>query len=299
MEFRQLQTFMMIAQTESFSKAADILGYSQSAVTVQIRLLEKELDTRLFERMGRKIALTAQGQCLREHVGRIFEEMNQTEADIRQEQELHSPLHVGVIESLFFTKLPPILGYFRKHYPKVPLKLTTGTPKELIEHMECNQLDLIYILDRPRYNNHWSKEWEKKENIVFVANPDLEIAKKPEVTVEELLGNPFFLTEKNENYRKELDQFLETKEIILTPSLESSNTEFIIRMILENGGISYLPYFAVAKTIAAGKLTVLNVTDYQLSMYQQIFYHKSKWKTREMDEFIRLAQADRSQPATQ
>ena len=70
-------------------------------------------------------------------------------------------------------------------------------------------------------------------------------------------------------------------------------------MILENGGISYLPYFAVAKTIAAGKLTVLNVTDYQLSMYQQIFYHKSKWKTREMDEFIRLAQADRSQPATQ
>lgn len=294
MEFRQLQTFMMIAQTESFSKAADILGYSQSAVTVQIRLLEKELDTRLFERMGRKITLTAQGQCLREHAGRIFEEMNQTEADIRQEQELRSPLHVGVIESLFFTKLPPILGYFRKHYPKVPLKLTTGTPKELIEHMECNQLDLIYILDRPRYNNHWSKELEKKESIVFVANPDLAIAKKTEVTVEELLGNPFFLTEKNENYRKELDQFLETKEIVLTPSLESSNTEFIIRMILENGGISYLPYFAVDKTIAAGKLTVLNVTDYQLSMYQQIFYHKSKWKTREMDEFIRLAQADRS-----
>ena len=173
MEFRQLQTFMMIAQTESFSKAADILGYSQSAVTVQIRLLEKELATRLFERMGRKIALTAQGQCLREHVGRIFEEINQTEADIRQEQELHSPLHVGVIESLFFTKLPPMLGYFRKHYPKVPLKLTTGTPKELIEHMECNQLDLIYILDRPRYNNHWSKELEKKENIVFVENPNL------------------------------------------------------------------------------------------------------------------------------
>ena len=109
-----------------------------------------------------------------------------------------------------------------------------------------------------------------------------------------IVGKPIFPYRKNENYRKELDQFLETKEIILTPSLESSNTEFIIRMILENGGISYLPYFAVAKTIAAGKLTVLNVTDYQLSMYQQIFYHKSKWKTREMDEFIRLAQADRS-----
>ena len=294
MEFRQLQTFMIIAQTESFSKAAELLGYSQSAVTVQIRLLEKELDTRLFERMGRKIALTAQGQNLQIHTGRILEEMSQAEAEIRLEQELCSPLHVGVIESLFFTKLPPILGYFRQHYPKVSLKLTTGTPKELIEHMEYNQLDLIYILDRPRYNNRWSKEMEKKEDIVFVTNPKLAITQKQDLMVEDLLYNPFFLTEKNENYRKELDQFLESKDIILTPSLESSNTEFIIRMIIENGGISYLPYFAVEKSIKSGELAVLKVKDFQLSMYQQIFYHKSKWKTKEMEEFIRLAQMNRS-----
>ena len=294
MEFRQLQTFMIIAQTESFSKAAELLGYSQSAVTVQIRLLEKELDTRLFERMGRKIALTAQGQNLRIHAGRILEEMSQAEAEIRLEQELCSPLHVGVIESLFFTKLPPILGYFRQHYPKVSLKLTTGTPKELIEHMEYNQLDLIYILDRPRYNNRWSKEMEKKEDIVFVTNPKLAITQKQDLMVEDLLYNPFFLTEKNENYRKELDQFLESKDIILTPSLESSNTEFIIRMIIENGGISYLPYFAVEKSIKSGELAILKVKDFQLSMYQQIFYHKSKWKTKEMEEFIRLAQMNRS-----
>ena len=88
--------------------------------------------------------------------------------------------------------------------------------------MEYNQLDLIYILDRPRYNNRWSKEMEKKEDIVFVTNPKLAITQKQDLMVEDLLYNPFFLTEKNENYRKELDQFLESKDIILTPSLESS-----------------------------------------------------------------------------
>ena len=160
--------------------------------------------------------------------------------------------------------------------------------------MEYNQLDLIYILDRPRYNNRWSKEMEKKEDIVFVTNPKLAITQKQDLMVEDLLYNPFFLTEKNENYRKELDQFLESKDIILTPSLESSNTEFIIRMIIENGGISYLPYFAVEKSIKSGELAVLKVKDFQLSMYQQIFYHKSKWKTKEMEEFIRLAQMNRS-----
>ena len=74
--------------------------------------------------------------------------------------------------------------------------------------MEYNQLDLIYILDRPRYNNRWSKEMEKKEDIVFVTNPKLTITQKQDLMVEDLLYNPFFLTEKNENYRKELDQFL-------------------------------------------------------------------------------------------
>ena len=65
-------------------------------------------------------------------------------------------------------------------------------------------------------------------------------------------------------------------------------------MIIENGGISYLPYFAVEKSIKSGELAVLKVKDFQLSMYQQIFYHKSKWKTKEMEEFIRLAQMNRS-----
>ena len=61
MEFRQLNTFIQVAKFQSFSKAAEHLGYSQSAVTVQIRMLEKELNTR-FDRMGKKILLTSQGQ---------------------------------------------------------------------------------------------------------------------------------------------------------------------------------------------------------------------------------------------
>ena len=61
MEIRQIQTFVQAARLGSFSKAAEMLGYSQSAVTVQIRLLETELDTKLFDRMGKKISLTPQG----------------------------------------------------------------------------------------------------------------------------------------------------------------------------------------------------------------------------------------------
>ena len=292
MEFRQLQTFVTITYAESFSRAAELLGYSQSAVTVQIRLLEEELQVRLFDRMGKKTVLTAQGRQLLEYANRIIQEVNQAKSAIVQDTELSEPLHVGTLESLCFSKLPPLLGYFRSNYPKVPVKVTTATPKELIAMMEKNQLDLIYFLDRPRYNNNWNKELEVREPIVFVTSPESPLASRKGLRLVEILDEPFFLTEKNENYRRELDQYLESRDRVITPFLEASNTEFIIQMIRRNRGVSFLPYFAVQESVRAGQLAVLDVTDFGVAMYRQIFYHKNKWKTREMGEFIRLAKLD-------
>lgn len=292
MEFRQLKTFVTITHAESFSRAAELLGYSQSAVTVQIRLLEEELQVRLFDRMGKKTVLTAQGRQLLEYANRIIQEVNQAKSAIVQDTELSEPLHVGTLESLCFSKLPPLLGYFRSNYPKVPVKVTTATPKELIAMMEKNQLDLIYFLDRPRYNNNWNKELEVREPIVFVTSPESPLASRKGLRLVEILDEPFFLTEKNENYRRELDQYLESRDRVITPFLEASNTEFIIQMIRRNRGVSFLPYFAVQESVRAGQLAVLDVTDFGVAMYRQIFYHKNKWKTREMGEFIRLAKLD-------
>ena len=292
MEFRQLQTFVTITHAESFSRAAELLGYSQSAVTVQIRLLEEELQVRLFDRMGKKTVLTAQGRQLLEYANRIIQEMNQAKSAIVQDTELSEPLHVGTLESLCFSKLPPLLGYFRSNYPKVPVKVTTASPKELIAMMEKNQLDLIYFLDRPRYNNNWNKELEVREPIVFVTSPESPLASRKGLRLVEILDEPFFLTEKNENYRRELDQYLESRDRVITPFLEASNTEFIIQMIRRNRGVSFLPYFAMQESVRAGQLAVLDVTDFGVAMYRQIFYHKNKWKTREMGEFIRLAKLD-------
>ena len=292
MEFRQLQTFVTITHAESFSRAAELLGYSQSAVTVQIRLLEEELQVRLFDRMGKKTVLTAQGRQLLEYANRIIQEVNQAKSAIVQDTELSEPLHVGTLESLCFSKLPPLLGYFRSNYPKVPVKVTTATPKELIAMMEKNQLDHICFLDRPRYNNNWNKELEVREPIVFVTSPESPLASRKGLRLVEILDEPFFLTEKNENYRRELDQYLESRDRVITPFLEASNTEFIIQMIRRNRGVSFLPYFAVQESVRAGQLAVLDVTDFGVAMYRQIFYHKNKWKTREMGEFIRLAKLD-------
>ncbi|MGN1331584.1 MAG: LysR family transcriptional regulator [Lachnospiraceae bacterium] len=290
MEIRQLVTFIKVAQLQSFSKAAENLGYSQSAVTVQIRLLEEDLNTKLFDRIGKHITVTAQGQEFLTYAYSILNEINKAKLSLNDDTELNKPLHIGTIESLCFSKLPPILSYFRENYPKVAIRITTASPEELIEMMEHNQLDLIYILDEPKYNNNWNKVMEVRENIVFVASSTSEPADIHRLTLGKLLEYPFFLTEKNANYRHALDHYLASKKMIMSPFLEISNTEFIIKMLTESNGISFLPYFTVRKSVEEGKLTLLEVDSFHVSMYRQIFYHKDKWMTREMAEFIRLAE---------
>ncbi len=286
MEFRQLKTFITAARLESFSKAAQILGYSQSAVTVQIRLLEEELGVRLFYRLGKGISLTAQGKQFFRQSQLILKEVNQAKEMAAKEGELKNPLHIGTLESLCSAKLPGVLAYFRASHPQVSIKITTAPPARLYEMLEHNLLDLIYLLDRARFNEDWEKVMEKREPMVFVTSPDFWGGRKRQVPLKNLVKEPFFLTEKNENYRRELDSFLEERSLSLTPALEISNTDFLIRQLKENGGISYLPLFAAREGIEKGELVSLETDGPQVFMYQQIFYHKSKWKTREMDAFI-------------
>ena len=86
MELRQLQTFIQIAQMQSFSRTAEMLGYSQSAVTVQIRQLENELGKRLFDRTGKKVVLTPQGEEFLEHANRILYDVHQAKASMNDKE---------------------------------------------------------------------------------------------------------------------------------------------------------------------------------------------------------------------
>ena len=292
MEIRQLATFIRVAQFKSFSRAAESLGYSQSAVTVQIRQLEEELNTRLFDRMGKRIALTDTGERFFSHACDVISQVNQARMSVAATTELHGTLHIGTSESLTCLKLPAVLHRYRQHHPKVSIHITVGEPEELIEQMERGELDMIYVLDEPLYSNNWHKLMEQREEIVFVASASLgEALGGRELTTEELVQYPFFLTEQD-NYRRVLNRRLAARRCILTPSLECSDTSFLIRMLEIDRGVSFLPWYAVESSVRQGKLVRLSVADCYISLYRQIFCHKEKWRTREMDEFVRFAEQE-------
>ena len=290
MEFREISTFLQVAQYQSFSKAAGHLGYSQAAVTIQIKQLEQELGVHLFDRIGKQISLTHQGQVFYQYAVSIRNDLEQAKNAVSDPSTLSGKLCLGTIESICASIFPDLLAEYHRLHPEVTISIVTDSPGVLLDRMNENTIDIVYLLDRRIYDNRWCKTLEEPEENIFVASPDHELALvKRELELDEVLRFPFFLTEKDASYRHMLEQYLASINRSVKPFLEIGNTEFIIHMLLKNTGISFLPKFTVQRELQQKQLTALNVRGFQMQTWRQIFYHKNKWVTREMQEFLRLA----------
>ena len=290
MELREIAAFIQVAQLKSFSKAARHLGYSQAAVTIQIKQLEQELGVHLFDRIGKQISLTHQGQVFYQYAVSIRNDLEQAKNAVSDPSTLSGKLCLGTIESICASIFPDLLAEYHRLHPEVTISIVTDSPGVLLDRMNENTIDIVYLLDRRIYDNRWCKTLEEPEENIFVASPDHELALvKRELELDEVLRFPFFLTEKDASYRHMLEQYLASINRSVKPFLEIGNTEFIIHMLLKNTGISFLPKFTVQRELQQKQLTALNVRGFQMQTWRQIFYHKNKWVTREMQEFLHLA----------
>lgn len=292
MEIRQLHSFVKIVELQSFSKAAKAMGYTQAAVTIQIRQLEQEFNSRFFDRMGHQVQLTPPGREFLRYANEILRRVEDVHTALGSPSHLEHKLRIGTLESLLTYKFPAIIKYFYEHYPHVSLEIRTGSPKELTSMMEHNQIDITYFLDRRVYDQNWVKCLEEAEPIVFVAPPKSSITKRENVGLGDLLHQPFFLTEKDSNYRYALEQVLASERLAIRPFFETGDTAVIIQLIKENNAMSFLPQFSVAEDLRKGSLLEISVENFQMFMYRQIFYHKEKWVTQEMKDFLALTKGN-------
>ena len=292
MEFREIATFLQAAQLKSFSKAAKKLNYSQGTVTIQIKNLEEELGVRLFDRIGKQISLTERGEQFYQYAVTLMKDLEEIKCSLSDTRELTGSLALGTIESLCSSLLPPILSEYHRRFPKVNVSVAIDSPKALLDKLNDNSLDIVYFLDKRISDRRWIKVLEKPEDIVFAASSVHPLAGRSSLKLDEVISHPFLLTEKAASYRHILDQYLAAYGKQIRPVLEIGNTDFIVHMLRENAGISLLPFFSVRRDIEAGSLAALNVKGFHMQVWRQIVYHKDKWITGEMAEFLKLAGAE-------
>lgn len=296
MELRTLATFIRVAQLRSFSQAARETGYSQSAVSTQIGQLERELGTPLFDRVGRTVSLTQQGQIFLEHAQNLVR-MSETAKKSVQHTPLESgELRIAMAESLSISLFPSILTEYRRRFPQVNIILRTGGTDDMFRMLAQNEADLIYTLDRRIYQSDLVIVQDKPEPVCFTALPGHPLAQMPGLSLSQLVSLPFLLTEKHMSYRLQLDHILASRGLELTPCLELGNTEMIKQFVLDGMGLSLLPLFVVERELAAGDLVALNVTDCPIEIWRQLIYHKGKWVTPAMQAMFDLITDIKAEP---
>lgn len=288
MEIRNLITFVRIAEVQNFSKAAEQLGYSQSAVTMQIKQLEAELKTQLFDRIGKQVKLTQAGERLLPYALDILNSIRKAESIVQEPEQISGKLRIGTCESLVISKLPPVIMEFGELCPRVEVSTPTALVSDLYDMLRQNDVDILYFLDEKIYFPEWVKVSEQPEKIYFVASTDSPLAGEKQISVERLLQEPLYLTEKGISYRYAMEQSLAAKGYELHPLWEVGNTDVITRFLLQNKGISLLPEYVVREDVRDGRLVILDTECEEIVMWSQLVYHRNKCVTPQMQAFMDL-----------
>ena len=275
MTITQLGTFLKITELNSFSAAADSLGYAQSTVTTQIKQLEDELGCVLFERLGKTISLTSSGERLIDYAEKMLQLEREIRLDVTDEDNPAGVLKLGVSESLCVSRFPQILMEYNKNNPKTEIRIQFVTHENIPELLQKGELDMVYTLNPLITDERVNILYKKREELGFYAAPEHPLAGKS-IREEDLKDVPLLLTGHNCNFRHMLVEDLEKSGISPNIVLETSSKEILKQFAAGGFGVAFIPAMTAEKEIKESKLKRLNWKGTEFLIYSQVLIHKDK-----------------------
>ena len=239
-----LATFRLVIQRGSFSAAADVLGISQPAVSLQIRQLEQFLQTRLMERTGRGIKATAAGQALLVHGERIEQAVDETLRSVRAfNHDVSGTITLGTGATACIHLLPPLLQQLRSDYPLLRVGVTTGNTLDIVRAIEENRLDMG-LVTLPVSGRALDVMPVMDEEFVFIAS-QAQQAMFTDLRPDTLHPLPLIAFESGSGTRALIDGWFEASGLTIAPAMQLGSIEAIKRMVRSGLGYSIVPKMAV------------------------------------------------------
>ena len=286
MELRNLITFIHVAELGSFTKAAETLGYSQSTISFQIKQLEEELGCLLFERINHTITLTERGHELVSYAHRIRTLTEDFKESLTKEEDCRGHIHIVTPDSVCEEMISAHYVDFHNRYPAISLKITNADTSVMFDMLDHNEADAVITLDSHSYRRDYVIAKEEPLSMHFVTSTASKFAGKRGLTMQDIAGEPFILTEYGQGYRRVLDKELAKKSLDITPVLEIGRTDIITHLLAKGTMISCLPDFVTREEITAGRLCYLDVVDMNMDIWKQLIYHKNKWISQSLRIFL-------------
>lgn len=288
MTINQLETFLKISETGSFTSAANLLGYAQSTVTTQIKLLEEELGCLLFERLGKTVVLTSAGERLTGYAAKMMQTEREIRLEVPAQEEAVGTLKLGVSESLCYRRLPKVLLEYRRKFPGMDIQLSFVMHDSFPAQLRKGSLDLVYSLNPVAACPDLEILYDREEKLGFFANPEHPLAKKQRITEQDLKDVPLLLTSHNCSFRHMLLEDLEKASVAPRIALETSSKE-ILRQFAVNGlGVAFMPEMTIRNELENHLLKKLDWAGQSFPICSRVLIHKDKQVSRAIRELVNI-----------
>lgn len=265
MTFKQLEVFLAVADTRSFSKGGEAVSLAQSTASQHIRALEDQLQARLFDRSASQVTLTEAGRLFYDHAARICRCCSEAIEAVRRFQGLEqATLRVGASTIPAAFLIPDLLGRFCTAWPGVRLELQQGDTREVLRLLQDDLVELAVVGGCPT-ESPFTFEEIGDERIVLVGASDR--VQQQSIRIDDLSELPIITRESGSGTRQAVDNCIlktgvDPKGLRIVAQLGSS--EAVRRAVLGGGGYAFISSLAVARELADGTLTIVNVQDFEV-----------------------------------
>ncbi len=288
---RRLKVFHTVARLLSFTKAAETLHMTQPAVTFQVRQLEEQFNTRLFDRTHNRITLTEAGRSVYNYASRIFELYDEMDDSVREiTGDVSGVLIFGASMTIAEYMLPALLGEFKRAFPDVGLRLKVGNTDAIVSMVENNIIDLG-VVEAPVANKNLAVELCREDQLVVVVPPHHSLAGECGVSADKILQYPFISREEGSGTRDVINEYLQQhgiEEKDLNIIMELGSPEAIKGAVEAGIGITVMSRTTLNKEMEIGSLKAIPF-DPPLVRQFSFVHQRQKFRQRAMDELLNFA----------
>lgn len=287
MDFDQLHTFLEIVRLKSFSKAAQTCFRTQPAISAQVRQLEQELRTELFERFGSRISLTTAGKIFGEYAEQMLDLRRRVQDAIAElERNPRGELVIAANEATCIYVLPQVFSQYRQLFPAVQLQVDRSYASRVVESVMENSAD-FGLTQLPVEEKRLQVVNIYRDEIRLIVPGGHPLADRKSVLPRDVVEY-FLLLPKSGKTRARLNEWLEAVEDELQISMELDSTEMMKRFVMAGLGVSFLAVSNCQEEIAAGKLKSISLAPEPMIRRLGLIYRKDKSLSKAALGFIQV-----------
>ena len=276
MDLQRLQTFRIVAALMNFNQAAEVLNYSQSTVSTQIKTLENEIGTLLFKRTGKKIQLTEAGAKMLTYADKLLAIKDEALAEVAGRNTTSGLLTIRMPQTIATHYLPAIIRDYQPRFPGMRLDITSCALHSLEHELRIGTVDIAFLFADSISAKNLQSEVLRIELLSIVTHPEHPLANLKSVSFKDFEGQVLLLPKSDCGYRMVFEQELAALRVVPATVIEMNSIEAIKQTLLAGIGITIIPEIAIRKEVEKGALAKVGFGD-ELETGILMIRYMDKW----------------------